>query len=233
MKPVYIFRHQEYEGPGFFQEILHRHKIPYRSFFIDQGDSLPQGISECSALVFMGGPMSVNDNLPWIAEELELVRLAADKDLPVLGHCLGGQLICKALGGQVTANPVQEIGWLTVGKLDNAPAREWLGDLPPQFEAFHWHGETFSIPPGATNILQSEHCHHQAFVTGNTLAMQCHIEMTADMVRQWADFYQHELVAGVPTIQSAEAMENHLVERIRGLQTVAEKVYRRWLQPLM
>ncbi|MCG6969805.1 MAG: type 1 glutamine amidotransferase [Gammaproteobacteria bacterium] len=237
MKPIYIFRHQEYEGPGFFQQMLHKHKIPYEIYFIDQGEAVPEtnAVTEgsCSALVFMGGPMSVNDNLLWIEKELQLIRAAVDADMPVLGHCLGGQLIAKALGADVFANDSKEIGWLPVETLDNEQSRDWLGSLPPQFDAFHWHGETFSIPPGATHILKSEHCAHQAFVINNTLAMQCHIEMTGDMVRQWAEFYNDELVEGVPSIQSALTMESRLVERIEQLQNIAEKVYERWLRPLL
>ena len=233
MKPVYIFRHQRYEGPGFFQHVLHKHKIPYDTFFIDQGETVPDSLESCSALVFMGGPMSVNDDLPWIANELRLIRLAVEANMPVLGHCLGGQLISKALGGEIYANEVKEIGWLSVDKLDNPASRDWLGELPTRFEAFHWHGETFSIPSGATNILQSEHCPHQAFVINNTLAMQCHIEMTKTMVHQWADFYQHELVEGVPSIQSAAIMETGLAEHVAQLQLNASMVYERWLLPLL
>ena len=233
MKPIYIFRHQEHEGPGFFQQVLHKHKIPYDILCVDQGEEVPQSLDSCSALVFMGGPMSVNDNLPWIEKELRLIRAAIEADMPVLGHCLGGQLISKALGGEVDANEVKEIGWLPVEKLDNQVSRDWLGPLPSSFEAFHWHGETFSIPRDATNILQSEKCPHQAFVINNTLAMQCHIEMTEPMVRQWAILHKHELVEGVPTIQSALTMENRLAERIEQLQAIAETVYERWLRPLI
>jgi GMP synthase-like glutamine amidotransferase len=233
MKPIYIFRHQEYEGPGFFQHVLHQHQVPYQIFFIDQDEAVSESINGCSALVFMGGPMSVNDNLPWIEKELQLIRAAVDVNIPVLGHCLGGQLISKALGGTVSANEVKEIGWLAVEKLDNPQSRDWLGKLPPTFEAYHWHGETFSIPAGATNILQSENCPHQAFVINNTLALQCHVEMTEPMVRQWAHAYTQELVAGVPSVQSAAAMEANLEQRVSRLQANAEKIYHRWLQPLL
>jgi GMP synthase-like glutamine amidotransferase len=232
MKPIYIFRHQEYEGPGYFQQVLHKHRIPYDTFYIDQGDTVPEQLESCSALVFMGGPMSVNDNLPWIEKELQLIRDAIEADMPVLGHCLGGQLISKALGAEVFPNEAKEIGWLPVEKLDNPASRDWLEPLPPRFDAFHWHGETFSIPQGATNILQSEKCAHQAFVIGNTLAMQCHIEMTEPMVRQWADFYKQELVEDVPTIQTAQTMQNRIAERIEQLNSIADTVYARWLRPI-
>src|SRR3546814_216122 len=112
-------------------------------------------------MVLMGSPMSVNDDLPWIASVLSLIRDAIRLDIPVLGHCLGGQLISKALGAEITVNPVKEIGWGEVTVSNNAQAREWFGNLP-RFQVFHWHGETFSLPAGTTHLLSSSHCRNQA-----------------------------------------------------------------------
>ena len=123
MKPLYIFRHIDCEGPAYLAEVLARRAIPWQLIAIDAGDSVPPSIDGCSGLVFMGGPMSVNDDLPWIEHELDLIRLAQDAGMPVLGHCLGGQLICKALGGAITANPVREIGWHPVRRSETATAR--------------------------------------------------------------------------------------------------------------
>lgn len=175
--------------------------------------------------------MSVNDPLPWIPKILNLIEQAVAAGKPVLGHCLGGQLIAKALGGVVGANPVKEIGWLPVERVDNTAARDWLGGLPPVFEVFHWHGETFSIPRGATRILASRDCPNQAFVIGRTLAMQCHIEMTAEMVREWARAGAAEIAASgaQPTVQDEAAMTRDLDARIARLQSVADKIYTRWL----
>ena len=90
----------------------------------------------------------------------------------------------RAFGGTVRANPVREIGWGEVRVADNGVAREWLGELQA-FETFQWHGETFSIPPGATRVLEGEHCPNQAFALGRHFGMQCHVEMTAELVRTW------------------------------------------------
>jgi GMP synthase-like glutamine amidotransferase len=233
MKPLYIFRHIECEGPGYLGEILARLGIPRRLIAVDRNEPLPSAIDGCAGLVFMGGPMSVNDPLPWIAGELELIRAAHARGLPVLGHCLGGQLISKALGGEVSANPVKEIGWHTVRKTRNETAERWLGGLPSRMELFHWHGETFSLPDDAECILESEHCPRQAFASGHTLALQCHVEMTAPMVLDWASRYRDELGAPSPAVQPAEAMTADLEERIAALQRIAEPLYRRWLRPLL
>jgi GMP synthase-like glutamine amidotransferase len=233
MKPLYIFRHIECEGPGYLGEVLSRVSVPSKIIAIDRGDPIPAGIDGCSGLVFMGGPMSVNDSLPWITQELELIRRAHAQGMPVLGHCLGGQLISKALGGSVNANPVREIGWHTVRKLHNETTESWLGGLPSRMELFHWHGETFSVPDHAEVMLESDHCARQAFASGNTLALQCHVEMTAPMVREWASLYRHELDAPSPAVQSAETMMENLAERIAGAQQIADRLYLRWLRPLL
>lgn len=101
----------------------------------------------------------------------------------MLGHCLGAQFISKALGGTVTRNPVREIGWLPVARVDTPAAAVWLDGLPHEFEVFHWHGETCTVPVNAERILASRDCSNQGFALGNTLGLQCHIEVTAQMVR--------------------------------------------------
>src|SRR5687767_5187513 len=129
MKPVGIFRMSSTEGPGYFATYLERHSIPWKLVTVDAGQPVPRDARKYSGLVFMGGPMSVNDELPWINPVLELIRDGVRKDVPLLGHCLGGQLIAKALGGTVRANPVKEIGWGEVRVTPNEVAREWFGEV--------------------------------------------------------------------------------------------------------
>jgi GMP synthase-like glutamine amidotransferase len=233
MRPLTIFRHIDCEGPAYLAEVLDRHAIPSRLVRIDKDEPVPDTLDDSSGLVFMGGPMSVNDPLPWIEQELSLIRRAQAQNMPVLGHCLGGQLICKALGGTISANPVKEIGWHSVRKCNTPAAANWLADLPDAATLFHWHGETFSIPDGAEVILESEHCAHQAFALGNTLALQCHVEMLPPMVAEWAARYAHELQETSATVQSAAQMTTNLSVRIAEAQQVADVIYERWLAPLL
>lgn len=107
MKPVAIFRHSSTDGPGYFAAYLDRRRIPWRLMKLDQGEVVPADPRSFSGLGFMGGPMSVNDDLPWIAPVLQLIRNAVREDVPVIGHCLGGQLMSKALGGAVSSNRVK------------------------------------------------------------------------------------------------------------------------------
>ena len=127
MKPVVVFRHAPTEGPGYFATFLDEHRIAWRLVRLDAGEAVPAEASAFAGLAFMGGPMSANDDLPWTAPVLELMRDAARRGVPVIGHCLGGQLLAKALGGEVTRNPVKEIGWHRVEVEDSSEAREWLG----------------------------------------------------------------------------------------------------------
>ena len=233
MKPINIFRHSASEGAGYLSAFLSGHNIPFRIIKLDEGEAVPGSLAEASALVFMGGPMSVNDEIDWIAPELALIRQAVASNMPVLGHCLGGQLISKALGGSISVNPVKELGWLPVHKLDNHQANDWLNELPDSFTAFHWHGETFTIPQRATKIITSQHCTNQAFVIGNTLAMQCHVEMTADMVSHWANIHAADIAIATDTIQTRDQLSNNLEAKITALQTHAEQLYRRWLRPVI
>ena len=232
MKPVLIFRHLECEGPGYLEDFLDDQGIAFSLVRIDQGDPVPDTLSDCCGLVFMGGPMSVNDALPWIEQEFALIRKAADVKMPILGHCLGGQLICKALGGEVKPNKVKEIGWHTVEQVEIPEAGTWFKSLPPYFDAFHWHGETFSIPDGATNILSSQFCQHQAFTLDNILAMQCHIEMTSDMVKEWVFEYADELGEFSDSVQSETEITNNLDQRVLQLNLAAGIIYREWVRRL-
>lgn len=231
MKPIAIFRHAPTEGPGHFATLLDHRGIPWQMIRIDRGEPAPSGASEYSGLVFMGGPMSVNDDLPWIPNTLALIRDADAKGIPLLGHCLGGQLIAKALGGIVEKNPVKEIGWGAVTVADNAVAQAWLGEIR-RFDAFHWHGETFSLPPGAVHLLSSPHCANQAYAMGKHLGMQCHIEMTEQMIRDWCTVGANEIAFSIssPAVQDAETIQSEMQAKLPRLHRVAEQIYMRWLQ---
>lgn len=233
MKPVAIFRHALTEGPGYFATFLQHHGIPWVLIKVDEGQPLPHQVPDYSGLVFMGGPMSVNDDLPWIRQEFELIREAVQREIPVLGHCLGGQLMAKALGGEVRKNPVKEIGWGEVKVEDNPAAKSWLGDAPNTFLSFHWHGETFTLPPGAARILSSQWCENQAFALGRHLGLQCHMEMTPELIKSWCETGAREIAANKgPSVQTAQAMQSDLENRVQQLQRIADKLYNQWVKGL-
>lgn len=233
MKPVAIFRHAPSEGPGYLADFLNAHHLPWQLIRIDAGEPVPADASQFSGLVFMGGPMSVNDPLPWIEPVLALIRDAVARDIPVLGHCLGGQLMTRALGGRVTKNAVKEIGWGEVSADNSAAARSWFGEAKIA-TAFHWHGETFSLPEGATHLLSSNHCSNQAYAMGIHLAMQCHVEMTETMIREWCEIGAKEISDDEDSagVQSVATIKSLMPQHLPQLQRLAETIYAQWIRGL-
>lgn len=233
MKPVVVFRHAQCEGAGYLGVFLNQHGIPWCEIRIDLGEQIPTSVKAYSGLVFMGGPMSVNDDLPWIPQAINLISKAVDEDVPVIGHCLGGQLMSKALGAEITKNPVEEIGWGTVSVHENTDAKKWFGQTR-QFLSFHWHGETFSLPEGATRLLSSQYCLNQAYAVGKHLAMQCHVEMTGDMVQKWYQCWASQVEASrsSPAVQSKQEMLENLSERVSMLNQQAHFLYGQWIKGL-
>lgn len=241
MKPIAIFRHTPTEGPGYFATFLDAHSIPWELIKVDQGEAVPDSTAPYSGLCLMGGTVSVNNSLPWIEQSCRLIRAAVAADLPVIGHCLGGQLMSKALGGHVTRNAVKEIGWGQATVETNVEAARWfagteaLAEAARQATVFQWHGETFSIPPGATRILGNEYCTNQMFVLGPHLGMQCHVEMTASMIASWCKGWAQETRGIDPlpiSVQTPAQMQEDAERRLPGLQRLAERLYSVWLQGL-
>lgn len=235
MKPVAIFRHAPIEGPGYFATFLEANGVPWRLIAIDTGDAVPETPAAFSGLAFMGGPMSVNDPLPWVEAECALIRAAVATEIPVIGHCLGGQLMAKALGGRVRANDVKEIGWGEAVADDVPPAAAWLGDFAGKATVFQWHGETFSIPHDATRLMHNEWCASQMFVLGPHLAMQCHVEMTPELIAAWCASWETE-VAGLsalpPTVQTPAQMQAEITYRLPAMRELANRLYGNWIRGL-
>ena len=238
MKPVAIFRHTRTEGPGYFATFLDEHSIPWQLIAVDNGEDVPTSTEPFSGICLMGGSVSVNDPLPWIEQSCRLIREAIARDIPVIGHCLGGQLMSKALGGQVTINPVKEIGWSPVWAEDNAEAKRWFGNSIVGDSAatvFQWHGETFSTPPGATRILTNSFCANQMFVLGLHLGMQCHVEMTAEMIDSWNRQWHRETRGLEPfpaSIQTPEEMRKEASKKLPAMRRLAEQLYSAWIDGL-
>ena len=238
MKPIAIFRHTKTEGPGYFATFLDQRSIPWQLIAIDQDEAAPECAEAFSGLCLMGGPMSVNDQLPWIGQVCALIRDANSRDIPVIGHCLGSQLMSKALGGVVTPSPIKEIGWGHAYTENNDSARLWLRDCLGETglaTVFQWHGETFSIPPGAQRILTNEFCANQMFTLGPHLAMQCHVEMTSEMINEWCKSWATEVHGLDPrpvTVQTPEQMLSETPDRLPVMRLLADQLYSIWMMGL-
>ena len=234
MKPVAIFRHYRSEGPGYFAIALERLGLPWRLVRIDAGDPVPSDPHPYSGIAFLGGPMSVNDQLPWIDCVLSLIRASVSADVPVIGHCLGGQLLAAALGGAITLNPVKEIGWGEVTIANTPLAQHWFGAEATSFTSFHWHRETFSLPSGAQSLLASPYCANQAFALGKHFGMQCHVEMTAELIEDWCLSGAKEIAESPgPAVQTPDEILRNFDQRLAHLHALADRIYARWVEGLV
>ncbi len=228
-KPIAILEYDLDNGPAYFAEFLRDKQFPYEHLRIDRGEAVPTSIARFSGLCLMGGSPSVNDDLPWIPQVLALTREAIANDIPVIGHCLGGQLLSKALGGTVSTSPEPEIGWGDCQVEDNPAARAWFGDTR-EFPAFQWHFESFSIPENAIRVLHGSKCPNQAFVFGPHIGFQPHIEVDERVIRLWAekDRVMLKNLHG-PGFQTSEQMYAELAPKLAAMRAITQRVYEVWL----
>ena len=232
MRPVAIFRFSPTEGPGRLAEWLDAQGIPRRVIALDAGEAVPPGPAAFSGVALMGGPMSANDPLPWNAPLTELLRSAVAADVPVLGHCLGGQLFARALGATVTRTSRPEIGWGEV-RTTSEHTREWFGERRA-FITFQWHYDVFALPPGAMRVLTNSVNPEQAYTLGKHIGFQGHIEMTRSMVETWCRTGATELPERtIGATQSRADILNDIEARLRELGDVAGRVYAHWANGLI
>ncbi|HWP84832.1 MAG TPA: gamma-glutamyl-gamma-aminobutyrate hydrolase family protein [Terriglobia bacterium] len=186
--PWLVIRHVEHEHIGTLAAALESAGQAFRYLDVFRGAAVPDNPARWSGLIVMGGPMGVYeaDRYPFLAAEMRLIRQAAEQSLPVLGICLGSQLIAGALGARVYPGPHKEIGWYPVHV--TAPAEDIAQEIPASFLAFHWHGDTFDLPPGAVRLFRSPLYENQGFRWGDSVyGLQFHFEVNAAMISQWLE----------------------------------------------
>jgi GMP synthase-like glutamine amidotransferase len=239
MKPVAIFQHTEVGAPGSIPEILHELGVPSVVVKIVDGQPVPSDVNAFSGVVLMGGYMSVHDDLQWIPQELQFIQRAVAANIPVIGHCLGSQLLAKALGAQVTRNERSEIGWNHITPADSPLAQQWWGTAEPPADllTFQWHGDTFAIPEGAQRIAGSAYCTNQAFVAhGLHVGIQSHLEMTPELVQLSVERNGHQMekqeAEGNPACSPRADVLNDLTQRTATMRATLKTVYQRWVQGL-
>jgi GMP synthase-like glutamine amidotransferase len=218
---AHVLQHVPFEGLGSIAPWLAAAgaTITTTRFFRHERLPAPQ---DMDFLVILGGPMSVNDEaeLPWLRTEKRFIRDAIARGTPVLGVCLGAQLIASSLGARVYANAQKEIGWFPI----TGAAAAGCFHLPAQLVVFHWHGETFDLPPGATALASSPACSNQAFQLGrHVLALQFHLETTRHGARELVGHCRQELVPG-PYVQAEADILGQLDSSYATINAVMEEV---------
>ncbi|WP_165672708.1 type 1 glutamine amidotransferase [Metapseudomonas otitidis] len=230
MTDILIFTHADFCSPGHLATVLEREGIAYSVLRADHGELEGIDLDRPRAVAVMGGPMSVNDPLPWIDTELAALRHFIARDIPIIGHCLGGQLLARALGAAVHRMPYTEIGWQPLEQRTGAQGSPWTAHLPAEFPVYQWHSDTFDLPEGARWLFDSPWCPNQGFSWGDKiLALQGHPEMTEDLVRLWLTDWAHLLDETQPSQQPRQVMLDDLPRRVAELNQVAEGFYRHWL----
>lgn len=231
MNPLHIISHVACSRPGYLCNYLDRHAIPYQRIDLESGDALPP-VDEIHGLVLLGAPVSVNSGASWIGQEMALVRACAEREIPVFGICFGGQLISKALGGQVFAAPSMQIGWHPVNLTPQGHELFRDPEMPLQVEALEWHEETFSLPPGATPLFRGGCIENQGFMLGSCLAVQFHPEVSEAMVREWVARYQACTDNHNPCIQHHSDILQNLPQRLQKMRHLSDRLFAWWLTTL-
>ena len=220
---VLAFRHVPFEHLGLIAPALEAHGVSFEYVDLFREPSVTPGLDSAAGLIFMGGPMSANDNLPFLATELRLIEGAVAAGKPVLGVCLGAQLIAKALGARVYPNEAKEIGWFPVYWTKECAGDSLFGKFNEPETVFHWHGETFDLPEGARLLAWSDACLRQAFRFGrNVCGIQFHLEVTPEMIADWLT--EDENCADVREL----AVPPDPFHSAARLQTLAGVVFGRW-----
>ena len=228
---AHYLQHVPFEGLGYIEHWLQAGGWQITGTHLYDSATFP-ALQQFDLLAIMGGPMSVNDEAEhgWLLAEQAFIRMAIEAGKAVLGVCLGAQLIAKALGAQVYANPNKEIGWWPLrGSTHSQPCFEF----PASLTAFHWHGETFDLPATAVQLASSRACEHQAFQFGKAvIALQFHLEATPESVQQMvlhgqselteADFVQtgHYMLAATP--EHYPASNRHMARVLEYLRSALE-----------
>ncbi|RMG58503.1 MAG: type 1 glutamine amidotransferase [Deltaproteobacteria bacterium] len=183
---VTVLQHVPFEGPGLIRKWASERGHNLEEVFLYEDSRLPEAM-DLEFLVVMGGPMGAGDEdkYPFLRGEKSLIGESAQRGIPILGICLGAQLIASALGAPVEKNRFREIGWFPVKLTDTGKKEKVFSHLAEEFPAFHWHGDTFHIPDGARHAAFSEGCKNQAFVWGEkVVGLQFHLEMDEDAVEK-------------------------------------------------
>jgi GMP synthase-like glutamine amidotransferase len=188
MSDVLVVQNTRIESSGYLGELLSRDGFDITSINAKH-EIIPN--KKFSLVVILGAPESANDNFPYLIEEQELIKNSVNDDIPVLGICLGSQLIAKTFGAKIYSGPKKEIGFYNDLKISSDST--FFSGFQNPFTVFHWHGDTFDLPQGALRLASSEHYPNQAFQYKSAIGLQFHLEVNEEMVNLWLDNTKEKL----------------------------------------
>lgn len=228
MSEVLAVQHIRCETVGTIADALSERGVSVKTVRIFEGQRLPHGMRESAGLIIMGGPMGAyeQDRYPFLRQEIHLIEEALRQDKPILGVCLGSQLLAAALGAKVTKGQKKEIGWHRIRLTPVAASdRLWAG-IKSSFVAYHWHGDVFELPAGAVSLASSDLTLCQAFRYGqHAYGFLFHMEITETMIQEMLKTFSDELQAeGIQDHEILEGAQRHLAP----LQKIGGFVFQRW-----
>jgi GMP synthase (glutamine-hydrolysing) len=231
VKPILALQHVPHETLGTVEAALTGAGFQCR--YVDLSRKVPQRLElhQAAGLVVLGGPMNVDqtDQYPFLEPEVAWIREAVEAELPVLGICLGSQLVAKALGAKVAPNAVKEIGWYPVELTPEASDDLLFGGCGPKMSVFQWHGDTFELPPGAVRLARGEVCEHQAFRYGSrAYALQFHLEVTAPMIEDWLDDPRNRRELAELDYIDPQVIRKQTPQELPHMQAVGAQVFSRF-----
>jgi len=225
---ILVLQHAECESPYLIGDVLTKRGFVLKTLRPDLGDVVPWNLDEIAGLVVMGGPQSVYemDRFPYLEAEMRLIKSAVNANRPVLGICLGSQLMAAALGARVYKGSRREIGWHQIRLADEAKTDFLWKGVPSEFEGFHWHGDVFDLPVGAARLASSDITPNQAFVFGEkAYGFLFHLEVTRDAVLGMIGAFPEEVAdAGADARLIESDTSKHLLE----LERIGRTVFGRW-----
>ncbi|MGL4575498.1 MAG: type 1 glutamine amidotransferase [Burkholderiaceae bacterium] len=236
MKPIAILQFDRMNHPSEFGVFLQQRGTPFRllrlDLEVDSAAAVPAKAHEYSAYCLMGGPMMVGDDLPWMQPVLRLIGRAMEQGIPVIGHCLGAQLMAHVAGARVAPHPHHQIGWDVLQLEDNAAAQHWFGEAAgSEVPVAHWHFESFEVPKSAVRIATHPRCPDQAFAIGPHIAFQPHIELNAANLLHWFEgsgVLRERFPGG--HVQEEHEVRAQLPAKLPVMQAFAKCVYAQWLE---
>lgn len=229
---VLVLQHTVEDPPGHLGHWLDAQGHRWHAPCAEAGEAYPASVAPYRALALLGGEWSANDQRPSLRQAEALIREADALGIPVLGHCLGGQLLAKAFGARVSRLPQPEIGWLPIAVQDSAAAHAWFGAARSP-TVYQWHYDSFvELPAGAELLASSPACAHQAFALGPHLGLQFHPEITPAKIRTWlaepGEVYPAAVSRHPDTVQSPEAMHEATRRHQAAGEALADRIYAHW-----
>jgi len=229
---VLVLQHLKEDGPGCLGQWLDEQGVCWQVLCTEAGEAYPASVKGFKGLAVLGGAWSANDDRPSLRQAEALIREADALGIPVIGHCLGGQLMARAFGARVETLAQPEIGWHAITHNGSASARTWLGDAPDAV-VYQWHHDGFvELPPGAELLASSPACAHQAFALRQHLAMQFHIEITPQKISDWmahpGEAYPALVQRHPGSVQGPQAVADGTARHQSGSEALARRIYATW-----